>query len=317
MRTCLIALLTLATFPGVATVAHAHVGDEIYPFYELLDQDLNRIDLTDGSVEDWVDVLGEPSLTASDFVWGSPGAPAEYDPLDVDFRIWLAWHRGSGTLWAAMERVDDIYVNRYDGDPFNMVDWDSSIVLFVDGDDSGGRFTYVRPYFCEGCTAEQLQEDNRQAQMWIAIGEAPDGEHLLHIGAGREWVAREPYAEAGGGAFGDNPAISVTELRVTPFDDLVYDDEEASVASELHPGKVIGLDIWTRDNDDPARSTVEWGIFMSLSESDMRSRAHADFFVDGLLLAAGEDPSLYDGDKDSAVEPSSWARIKAALQMRP
>ena len=308
-------LLLFALLPS--SITHAHIGDEIYPFYELLDEDLHRIDLTDGSVEDWYDVLGEPSLTASDFVWGSPGAPAEYDPLDVDFRIWLAWHRGSGTLWAAMERVDDIYVNRYDGDPFNMVDWDSSIVLFVDGDHSGGRFTYVRPYFCEGCTAEQLQEDNRQAQMWIAIGEAPDGEHLLHIGAGREWVAREPYAGAGGGAFGDNPAISVTELRVTPFDDLVYDDEEASVASELHPGKVIGLDIWTRDNDDPSRSTVEWGIFMSLSESDMRSRAHADFFVDGLLLAAGEDPSLYDGDKDSAVEPSSWARIKAALRVRP
>ena len=51
---------------------------------------------------------------------------------------------------------------------------------------------------------------------------------------------------------------------------------------------------------------------MSLPGSEMRSRAHADFFADGLLLGAGEDPSRYDDV--SAVEPSSWARVKAAIQ---
>ena len=65
MRTCLITLLTLTSLLGPAPAAHAHVGDEIYPFYELLDEDLERIDLSDGSVEDWYDVIGEPSLTAS------------------------------------------------------------------------------------------------------------------------------------------------------------------------------------------------------------------------------------------------------------
>ena len=44
------------------------------------------------------------------------------------------------------------------------------------------------------------------------------------------------------------------------------------------------------------------------------ARLHADFFVDGLLLGAGEDPSLYDGDDGSAVEPSSWGRIKASFR---
>ena len=39
----------------------------MYPFYELLDEDLDRIDLTDGSVEDWIEVVGEPSLTAADY----------------------------------------------------------------------------------------------------------------------------------------------------------------------------------------------------------------------------------------------------------
>ena len=32
MRTCLVALLTLAPLLGIAPLAHAHVGDEIYPY---------------------------------------------------------------------------------------------------------------------------------------------------------------------------------------------------------------------------------------------------------------------------------------------
>ena len=308
MRACLISLLTLAPLLGLASEAHAHIGDEIYPFYELLDGDLERIDLTDGSVEDWIEVVGEPSLTAIDFFWlfGS------YDPSDLDIRIWLAWHQGTSTIWAAMERFDDLYVNRYDGNPFNIEYWDSSITLFVDGDHSGGQFTFLSPYFCEGCTPEQVREDNRRAQIWIVIGEAPQGEQLVHIGAGREWVAREPYAAAGGGALGGSPGISVTELRVTPFDDLIYDDEEASVASELYPGKVIGFDIWTRDTDDPTPPGIDHLLFLLLSESEMRSRADAGFFADGLLIGAGEDPPR--NDDVSAVGPSPWARIKAALE---
>ena len=62
MPTTLVALLTLVPLLGLAGAAHAHAGDQIYPFLELLDQDLERIDLTDGSVEDWYEVLGEPSL---------------------------------------------------------------------------------------------------------------------------------------------------------------------------------------------------------------------------------------------------------------
>ncbi len=301
---------------------HAHIGDEIYPFYELLDEDLDRIDLTDGSVEDWYEVVGEPSLTAVDFVWGTQSEPAEYDPSNLDFRIWLAWHQGSGTIWAAMERVDDLYVNRFEGvddlyvnvlggDAMNLEFWDSVIILVLDGDHSGGRYRYVNWAWCRDCPREELLENQRQAQTWLAIGEAPDGEHLHFLGVANEWVAREPYAAAGGGALGEGPAISVTELRVTPFDDLIYDDEEASVASELYPGKVIGFEISMWDNDDP-QPPYEGGIRLSLTEQP--SFRYADFFVDGLLLGAGEDPSVYDGDEGSAVEPSSWARIKAALQ---
>ena len=140
MRTCLVSLLTLAPLLGLAGAAHAHIGDQIYPIFELLDEDLDRIDLTDGSVEDWLDVLGEPSLTATDFYF-----PDHYDPSSVDNRFWLGWHRRSGTLWVAMERFDDIYHNNFAGEVnesglSTMNRWDSSFTFMVDGDHSGGQY---------------------------------------------------------------------------------------------------------------------------------------------------------------------------------
>ena len=60
MRTFLVLLAALAPLPGLAPAAHAHFGGQVYFIYELLDEDLDRIDLTDGSVEDWLEVVGEP-----------------------------------------------------------------------------------------------------------------------------------------------------------------------------------------------------------------------------------------------------------------
>ena len=286
----------------------AHIGDEIYPFYELLDKDLRRIDLTDGSVEDWLEVLGEPSLTATDFVWGFQSDPGEYDPWTVDFRIWLAWNQSTSTLWVAMERFDAVYINRYDGyDPYMMEFWDSSIVLMVDGDHSGGRyagwFEETRGWDVHEAFEYMDQKHQRQAQEWVAIAETPDGEPLFHPGLS-EWVAREPYAASGGGVIGGiggRAAVTVTELMVTSFDDLIYNDEDVSEASRFYLGKTIGFDIRTRGPGS---------VFISLT-GRKEARFLADLFVDGLLVGAGE--SLYGG---SAVEPSSWGRIKAALDAR-
>ena len=305
-------LLLFALLPS--SITHAHVGDEIYPFYELLDEDLHRIDLTDGSVEDWYDFLGEPSLTASDFYYPY----ASYDPSNCDFRFWLAWHRRSGTLWVAMERFDDIYHNNSAGEILEpglptifrpmMLFWDSYFGFMVDGDHSGGRYLFGRNS-CQGCTVEEIKLlNNRQAQHYLAIAETTDGQHVGYDGAG-DWVVRQPYAAAGGGVLGATPATSVTELTVTPVDDLLYDDEAASVASQLYPGKVIGFTISTKDND--ATDGMGAPDYQWLSDR-VSTLSLANLLVDGLLVGAGEDPARYDDV--SAVEPSSWARIKAALE---
>ena len=304
MRTCLVSLLTLASILGPITVAFAHIGDVIYPFHELLDEDLDRIDLTDGSVEDWLEIVGEPSLTASDFLW----LYGSYDLSDVDFNIWLAWHQGSGTLWVAMERFDDLYLNNYDGAGLHeMVGWDSSIAFMVDGDHTGGIYGQLLGINCEQCTDEQVLWNHRQAQRWMAIAEAPGGGDILDYDGASDWVIREPYAAAGGGVIGQSPATTVTEFRLTPFDDLIYNDEEASTPSELYPGKVIGFSIDTQDNDDSGAFDVS--ITLTGKWQEM---INADLFVDGLLVGAGEDASRYDDV--SAVEPSSWGRIKASFK---
>ena len=285
----------------------AHVGDEIYPFLELRDEDLDHIDLTDGSVEDWIEVVGEPSLTAIDFFW----LFGAYDLSEVDFRIWLAWHQASGTLWVAMERFDDIYLNSYDGVGLHeMVNWDSSIAFMVDGDHTGGIYGQLLGINCEQCTDEQVLWNHRQAQRWMAIAEAPGGGDILDYDGASDWVIRAPYAAAGGGVMGETPATTVTEFMLTPFDDLIYNDEEASKASDLYPGKVIGFSMSMWDYDGTGALDVK----ISLS-GKWQEMINADLFSDGLLVGAGEDPSSYDDV--SAVEPSSWGRIKAALRVRP
>ena len=317
MRTCLVSLLTLASLLGPASITHAHVGDQVYLFYELLDEDLHQIDLTDGSVDDWYDVLGEPSLTAVDFYFPY----SSYDPGGVDNRFWLGWHRRSGTLWVAMERFDDIYLNNYAGEILEsgfptifrpaMVLWDSYFSFMVDGDHSGGQYLFSHNS-CEGCTVEEAKlRTNRQAQHWMAIAETTAGQQVGYDGAS-EWATREPYAAAGGGVLGVTPGTTVTEMKVTPFDDLIYDDEAASAASELYPGKVIGFTISTIDNDATEYSDGMGGKDYQFLSDRVYASNFADLFVDGLLVGAGEDPSRYDDV--SAVAPSSWARIKAALR---
>ena len=75
--------------------------DRIYPIVQLTDRDVAEIDVTDGSVEDWENIVGEPTLTPLDFAETYGGS---YDPSDMDFRIWLGWHDATDRIFFAMER---------------------------------------------------------------------------------------------------------------------------------------------------------------------------------------------------------------------
>ena len=70
--------------------AQGHVGDRVYPVYQLTEEMVERIDVGDGSVDEWMEM--EPSLTLVDFgLIPEISDITERDPADLDFRIWLGW----------------------------------------------------------------------------------------------------------------------------------------------------------------------------------------------------------------------------------
>ncbi len=107
MRTGKLSLPIIGLVMGLLRGAEAQESERVYPFIELTDADLAQIDVTDGSINEWIGLLGEPTLTLLDFQAG----PAGYDPADMDYRVWLAWHGATQRLYVAVERSDDIYNN--------------------------------------------------------------------------------------------------------------------------------------------------------------------------------------------------------------
>ena len=308
MRKSLLAFLIGAFVVGTVSTASAHIvrdGIEFYLLFEVATEDAADLDFDDGGVDDWRDVVGDPSVTASQF-FADPtvGAGAQYDPADMDYQIWMGWNSDSSVLYGAMERTDDVFVNEYAGG--NLGDlWrhDGSFEFMLDGDHTGGDYTGSADD--TWTDEEKTLNNNRTAQQYVGISDAPDGRHIGYQGAGVDWVTVLPYADAGGGTVGDGPATSVIEFFVTPFDDLIWDSEADSRASDLFSGKVIGFQISIPDFDT---APADYKAFHTLSGQAATWR-FAERFVDGRLVGA-------DGgvDTPSAVEENSWGRVKAAFQ---
>ncbi|MBT4498955.1 MAG: hypothetical protein HOC74_14595 [Gemmatimonadetes bacterium] len=308
----IVAGLLLSLIPG----AHAHWGDQVYPIIELTDSDLARIDLQDGDIGDWEEIIGAPTLTALDFDL----IRGQYDPSSFNSRLWLGWHDASNRLYVAMEQVDDFYVNEYDRNGFADATFittlhDGSIRLSVDGDHSGGTYTYASSDF--DTDEEWAFSTDQEAQGYAVIGEVFDSG--THIGTTateilsqngleavfEDWFVQPPYAAGGGGSQGEQPSVAVTEFYVTPFDRLIWNSLEESVISDLFPGKTIGLSIRFADMDEPL---IMESIY-SLPGSGSRSAFTANGFADFVLV--GTDGSI---PQDTAVESGTWARIKASFR---
>ena len=114
-------------------IAAAHSGNRVFPFYQLTDEMLEKIDIHDGSVEEWHEI-GEPSMTLLDFQTVGNFIPP--DPSNLDARIWLAWHDESNRIYAAFVIIDDTYHNT--NDVTESMYWSDSVTLSIDADHSGG-----------------------------------------------------------------------------------------------------------------------------------------------------------------------------------
>ncbi len=291
--------------------AGAHVGDRVYPIAYLSDEMLERIDLEDGSVDEWYGLVGEPTMTLLDFT--ESFGNSELDPSDLDFRIWLAWHDDPPRFYVAVVASDDEYINTHDysSSGQDVMNSHDSITLVIDGDHGGGPG-------CEGgCSLEQGVEIRESNQRYDAIARTASGPTLddrfpRQLAGKLAWTALPPYGEGGGGVAGETPVISVIELYVTPFDRLLYDDIEGSLASHLAAGQIIGFAIVVHDRDSNGGGNwVPEAMFPGSPPAMVRIfSVRADMFIDGMLL-----PAEMDGPGDSAVESVSWGRIKDSLEI--
>lgn len=295
-------------FPILLTVlsSEAQFSDRLYPFAELTDGMRDQIDLKDGSIEDWLEVLGEPTFTPLDFVSFPPDS---YDPSSLDFRIWVAWHDATNHLFVAAESVDDIHVSldeEWASNPLPFID--ASVWFYVDGDRSGGAiFDDDR---------EGHNNDMVQAQ-WYSTFAKTYTKHsnvtLVNI-HDAPWVQNVPFADGGGVIIDSQPIYSVVEFYVTPFDRMIWDDPKQSVVSDLFAGKTIGFAFQVLDGDTEDSERVlgpidRWhGLFgPDMSYDQLMLGPESDLWARGILWGAGSPAD------NTAVADVTWGRIKVTL----
>ena len=316
-------VFALAVFSATLAPASAHNGDRVFPISYLSEETLALLDQDDGVVEDWLDAVGEPTLTPLDFgLWTGMRRTSTFDrhdPSSLDFRIWMGWTQ-DGRIHVAGQFVDDVYVNEYDphmGNPLDWINVHDSVGLLVDGDHTGGEYYWHQS---NSGDFEEAVQTNRQAQIYLNIAIAPSGPTTSLPGttdraygfdemgnSGVDWMVQPPFARGGGGVFGENPTIWVTEFYVTCFDLLDHLNPENSVVSELAAGKTIGFDFIVRDYDvEPVGRYAHYELIFPIDAEE--NAEGADLFVDGLLLGPDDDFG------NSAVQSTSWARIKASLK---
>ena len=293
----------LILLPAIAL--DAQWSDRLYLFRELTDEMRARIDIRDGSVEDWSEVLGEPTLTPLDFAI-HPQYP-EYDPSSFDFRIWLAWHDAGNHLFVAAEIVDDIHV---DDDPrlaaSHRPPTEATVHFMVDGDGSGGTVVETDEHrsVIRDITMVQAQRYRATAEP----REKGSNVYLEWVSIFSPWVHQVPYADGGGRVLDSQPVFYVVEFYVTAFDRLIWDSPEQSVVSELFAGKMMEFAMKLEDTDtDPSEpDLIHWLFGPDASWGQPKIRT-SDRWAHGILLGA-------DGGTDgTAVERTTWARIKASL----
>lgn len=284
-----LSIVTLFVIGAAApTAAHVDLHGTPFPAYEIPDELLQRIDVRDGTLWDWAQLFA-PSLTAVDF-YADPtvGDGAQFDGADLDFRIWLGWSASTSRIYVGVERLDDVYINGYEGGgDFGQMWRHDGVEFMVDGDHSGGQYNGFGSDDCRGCSDDELRRMSHiTAQSYLGLADVPDGRHVGSL-ALPDWANAPPYANGGGRSEGLGPTRSVIEFYVTPFDSVARDDPAASRISRLDSGKVIGFSMNLPDFDTTPSA---YHAFHTLSGA-CSSWRYARCFTDAVLVGGGGTPS--------------------------
>ena len=193
----------------------------------------------DGQLDDWYEVLGPPSLTASDFLIQPGHAPlySEFDPENLDFRIWLGWSP-PGRVFAAAEFADDVI-----------------------RDDGGSLF-----YQADGLVIAVTPDSRREEMFPHLYAVRPAGNLIMPTPvAGNNaarWSARDPFAR--GIRTGQTDTSWGIEFFFSCFDVLQpsgHDNAaDESIITNLATGDEINLVIRVTDWDADDRKSVTFSL---------------------------------------------------------
>ena len=201
--------------------------------------------------------------------------------------------------------VDD-YAHEHSSDRFTnepgLTGGDLTVVFGVDGDRSGGN---LRIHNATG-----LAYPMQQAQEYSAFPGTYDDDNNVSLWPGAfylNWLLKPPYADGVGAMIDSEPSFGVVEYYVTPFDNLIWDDQETSTVSSLFPEKTIGFCLQLADIDENKWEFDSLHGLYSSDEGDAWGENASDLWARGILMGAGGP------EEDTAVESGSWGRIKASL----
>ena len=303
MKRIVILVGALCFVLGLADNASAHGGDRTISIFELPTEDLP--DIRDGTLDDWEEVLGDNYLTHDDFIAMEVGSGDPIDPADLGLKIYLAWNSAAQQIFVGWERVDDEYVNTYEGGDVFDTWMQDGVEFYVDGDHSGG------PYYVgwdDSPDADQLKDRvGRQAQSYYSIGSVPDDVYLGINSAAKTWVVFPPWGDGFGTNFGSEPTTSIIEVQVTAWDDLDWRGPDQSTRSPLVADKILGFDMLVEDHEPtPASYSGFYGL-----AGITGGYGNADQLIHAELVPCDTGDC---GSAATAVEASSWARIKSSFR---
>ena len=273
------------------------ISPSIITIPNIADADIGELNLQDGSIQDWFDVVDNPRLFASQLSPDPVGDGAAYDPQDFDFMVFLSWNRQIGRLYVGVVIVDDILVEVQDTDDLEVSD--HTVILAVDGDRDGGEYLVDRQC-CQ--TEEEYQSlHSRTAQRYVAHYQGRAGRRVQRIGPAREWLNAAEWAfgwgTVGESTFGWGNVSSVVEFYITPFDCLHRDSARESLKSELFWKKLISFDLAVVDRDDPSSdSRSVYSLSGAIDRRDSR------LFVDALLYGSRHAVQCH-GPECKGIEP--------------
>ena len=178
-----------------AVSTEAQFPERVYPIMERTDEMRTRIDVRDGSVDDWREVLGEPTLTPVDLVSRAMGIGVRPIFVGLSHLAGLArWRQPPFRSY----RIDRRYNQRACLRPKwrasdDLSHADLSVWLFVDGDRSGGSYQQDE--------ARGLEYPMQQARGIKHVQEPiPTAATINNLVVGgvsllTDWVHRPPFAD--------------------------------------------------------------------------------------------------------------------------